>query len=525
VIATDGSLGNVQSALISASEGDTITLPAGTFNWANQLVITKGITLQGRTVITGAGTSGATADDQTVILDDFSPTNLDSPLIKITLNAAQSFRLTGLTIRPNLSTGTHIILGSSGSAAVTNLRIDHNHLSGSTDREVWTGGWVYGVADHNIVAPAGNGQCFFVNMPTYGGKETGHGAWADYPWFGTGKFFFIEDNTLIGNGVTTTSGLSTDGEFGARFVMRYNDCTNSHAGFHGTEGGNRGTRAVEIYNNAFHWTIPPNALNRSGVAFYHDNSWTGSKSNSGTHSIIQIYREFAGVGSSCIYGFADGTGLFDMNDTEGDGRFIQGHAPFVFASGTVTTGNAVTGSPVTITDSSQNWIPNQWVGYSIKQTTAGAASYPKGSYILSNTATSITFTRYITTDRGPILSFAAGDTYQVHRLLIALDQVGRGKGDLLFGNPTITNTVAGHTWAYQALEPAMSWNNVHSDGTAYGFGNAGMPTEVQGRDYYNLGKGLPTNGAPSQVTTIYTAARNGVDYIAPFTYPHPLTQR
>src|SRR5437667_9972416 len=111
-------------------------------------------------------------------------------------------------------------------------------------------------------------------MPTNGGKETGHGAWADYPWFGTGKFFFIEDSTLIGNGVTTTSGLSTDGEFGARFVMRYNECTNSHAGFHGTEGIQRGTRAVERYNNAFHRTSAPTALNRDGVAFYHAESET-----------------------------------------------------------------------------------------------------------------------------------------------------------------------------------------------------------------------------------------------------------
>ena len=69
----------------------------------------------------------------------------------------------------------------------------------------------------------------------------------------------------------------------------------------------------------------------------------------------------------------------------------------------------------------------------------------------------------------------------------------------------------------------MSWNNVHiPSGIAYSFAT-NFPTEVQGRDYYNLGKGFPANSTPSQVSSTYTAALNGVAYTGPYTYPHPLT--
>lgn len=171
-----------------------------------------------------------------------------------------------------------------------------------------------------------------------------------------------------------------------------------------------------------------------------------------------------------------------------------------------------------MTDNSKNWMPNQWAGYQIKMKTGQAA--PKGSYIIGNTATSISYIYYNTNDRGPLLVFQSGNTYEIHRLLIALDQGGRGKGSLITG--TDQGVMTPKVWPNEALEPMMSWNNVDAQGSAYGW-YCQFPFEKQGRDYYNLGKGLPTNGAPSQVTSIYTAALNGVDYTGPYTYPHPLT--
>jgi hypothetical protein len=499
---------DVTTAIASARDGDTIVVPAGSAQWSSALTITKGITLQGQTTITGAGTQTPTANDQTVI-------NL-SASIQVTLTAAQSFRLTGFSLQAG---GDQIVLSSTGNAPVSKVRIDHNHSTGGA-HFVRLGGWVYGVADHNFIHPTGNAQSFEIEMPNYGGQNFGHGAWADFPYYGTDKFFFIEDNSIVGDGLST-NGVTCDGKNGGRVVIRHNDLNSSRPGWHGLEGNLRGFRAGEIYNNAFHWNGPMGGEMRSGTVLYHDNTWTGAVQSACMR--MDIFRANGGVGLSLVntYGFADGTGKFDKNATEADGSFVDGHPPYVFASGTVTAGSGST----TITDSTKNWTPNQWVGYSIKQNSPGNACYPKGTYITGNTSNSISFARYPATDRGPQISFNAGDSYQIHKVLLALDQPGTGKSDLLKGdsNGGVTNTVAGHTSAHQQIEPAMSWNNVNADGSAIGFGNVTNPAlNVQNSTYFNLGKGLPTNGAPSEVTAIYTAAVNGVAYTGTYAYPHPL---
>jgi hypothetical protein len=106
-----------------------------------------------------------------------------------------------------------------------------------------------------------------------------------------------------------------------------------------------------------------------------------------------------------------------------------------------------------------------------------------------------------------------------------MDQNGRGKGDQVTGHPQPINTIAGRPlWTHEALEPCYSWNNIHSPSNhVYGFHTrAGQPTTKLGLDYFNLGGGFPANKTPAQVSSTYTAALNGVDYIGPFVYPHPL---
>src|SRR5215813_2151371 len=68
---SDGSDANVQAIHdTNAHDGDTITLPAGTFIWTAGVNLTKGITVSGQTTITGAGTANCTANDQTIIIDE-----------------------------------------------------------------------------------------------------------------------------------------------------------------------------------------------------------------------------------------------------------------------------------------------------------------------------------------------------------------------------------------------------------------------------------------------------------------------
>src|ERR1700750_1915475 len=64
---SNGTPGNIQFIHDSqAQNGDTITIPSGTFTWATGVTITKVITLQ------GAGTSATGGGDQTVIIDNYA---------------------------------------------------------------------------------------------------------------------------------------------------------------------------------------------------------------------------------------------------------------------------------------------------------------------------------------------------------------------------------------------------------------------------------------------------------------------
>src|SRR5215467_14474658 len=91
---SDGSDTNVQAIHdTNAHDGDTITLPAGTFIWINGVSLTKGITVSGQTTITGAGTATCTADDQTIIIDEKLRATPGS-LFKATIPAGESFQLT-----------------------------------------------------------------------------------------------------------------------------------------------------------------------------------------------------------------------------------------------------------------------------------------------------------------------------------------------------------------------------------------------------------------------------------------------
>src|SRR5215813_11511874 len=73
VYQSDGSAASVQGLQNVAQDGDTITLPAGTFVWTTKINVTKAITIQGETTAAGDHTTfhnaPMTANDQTVIVD------------------------------------------------------------------------------------------------------------------------------------------------------------------------------------------------------------------------------------------------------------------------------------------------------------------------------------------------------------------------------------------------------------------------------------------------------------------------
>ena len=505
---SDGSQASVQALQNAALDGDTIILPAGTFSWTSRLNITKGITLQGQTTINGAGTSNPSIVDGTVIAEDTPRSGPGAGVIFASLTASQSFRLTGITFRH----GTGTIYGDGGAVRVTtsgtgpnrSARIDHCHF----DHLYWgqalgITGWMYGVDDHNVFVCNPPVLSHSIWHDTWGGQLNGNGSWADYPYYGTEKFWFIEDNTIIGSGTVQTSG-NIDVWNGGRYVARHNAFINAAPNSHGTEGGPvRGGRAREVYDNTFNWTMNwVGHMQRSGGSLWHDNAWTGLESGALNHTFFALYREWGAIGNDLsLWGLAGGQNLWDFNDPHG-----------LYDSGLDTSS---VDSQGVVHDSSKNWTANEWAGYSVTNMNPASACYRHNSYIISNTSNTITYSYYAGGDRGAPLVFNAGDPYAIYRVLIALDQNGRGKGNLISaGSPP--------AWPNEALEPCFSWNNVHSPtGHAYGFSGPD-PTEIANRDYYNLGAGFPRDSTPAQVSTTYTAALNGIHYVGPFRYPHPL---
>jgi hypothetical protein len=410
VLESDGSQGSVRVLLRAASDGDTITLPAGTFSWTSRLDITKGITLQGATTITGTGTSSPTITDATIIKDDTPRSGSAARILKVDITPAQSFRMTGFTFTHGASTqnatsdGAFHLVGH-GASPVKTIRIDHCHFNLLYQNHlIWPGGWNYGVADHNVFH-LGDSVPFNNHQDQYGGTSqiNGNGAWADYPWYGTEKFFFIEDNTIIRTGAIR--GM-IDGLYGARFVIRHNYVKNAVVANHGTEGqAARGARAHEIYDNTFEFDVAGQGGSRSGTTLIHDNTFLGTENSTGNCYSFSNFRE-SPARPHPIWGIADGTSVWDKNDTEGNGTFVEGHPPYLFDSG---TDDSSVNSMGVIHDSTKSWTTNQWIGYSIKNKNPASTSYNMGSYVISSTTNTITYSFYSGSDGLPHLIFNSGD--------------------------------------------------------------------------------------------------------------------
>ena len=539
---------DVTTAIAAAVDGDTVIVPAGTASWTSTLTITKGISLIGQTTTNPVA---KTANDQTIILDNEArPVGGGSnPVIKLQPGDGKTCRVSGLTFRPGTNTnnnfnGMIVLNGTYGSQ----VRLDTCHFANGLHQTAAINEVSgYGVVDHNVfdcltvqALVFRNGT--WVSQAREVNQGQGDGSFADPPFFGSEKFIFFEDNCLNYAG----HGGSTDGDYGGRVVFRHNHCYDFQLANHGTEGRFRGTRAMEWYNNDFHFTTFYGQTGglRSSTLLSYNNTYDGTNQTNGPS--LQVYRSFFLFPGDPFLA-ASGDTSWDVNDTEGNGTYVAGHSPHLYASGTVSSG-----STTTLIDTTKNWTTNQWVGFTAKRVSDNRIALITGN-------TSNTLTVIYRSEQGGGVTWATGNSYQIHRCLVVLDQPGRGQCDLITGfTPTVNSTTGTAIWPHQKLEPCYSWNEIYSPGAVQMNIQTGCTSLFhENRDFYNqaaavggaqltgVGVGTfanrPATGvagvdisgatphAPgtgywaTDTQTLYVYTDQGWQtYYTPYTYPHPL---
>lgn len=142
------------------------------------------------------------------------------------------------------------------------------------------------------------------------------------------------------------------------------------------------------------------------------------------------------------------------------------------------------------------------------------------SFVVANNSNTLWFYSYYATFDQSSQIFV-GEHFEIRKVLVALDQPGMGKGDLISGdypNMVISSGPNSGTVANpnQRLEGVWYWGNTDNLGNIRiisAFPESPYALLLEGRDYYNR---QPSNAEIS--------AFNGVPYTGPYTYPHPLAR-
>ena len=560
---------DVQSAINQASNGDTITIPAGTCTWTSGATVPSGIGISifgAGTPNSGASSTGAAPSCSATAITDDMTSGGDIFLLQPTTNSSGS-RISCMKILGQGGLGANAlnspfaVQGTCNATTCPNLRIDNVTFDGSlqgtisnSDSMIITDN-VFGVLDHNNAAGVLGAQGMeFVNFNN--SAWNGVGAFGDNSWssadsFGTSKALYLENNSF-GAGVVvgeTEASVPNGGEGGGRIAARFNECNGclSAMSGHGTEsnGRPRGVRQVEYYGNNFLCTYTNSCSSavglRSGVAIMF-----GNKLNAGPGSWMNAYLSFAeyrSLQSIGGWGACDGTGQYDNND------------PTTYYTGTIASVDLSWPYVITVSGT-PNWTNNQWVNtnapYSIHD-----ASINNGSEIVGSGANTISVYPWTS------IPYAVGDTIQIRRAYACIDQPNRSGGTLLSGwTPSPVGGVI------QTLDPSYEWNdsgynpvfgnvsgawtarfianrdwytddshgtphaqtsptNPFNGASGVGFGTlANRPTTcTSGVGYWATDQGSwnqSSNGFGQGTLYVCTSTNTWTLYYTPFTYPYPL---
>jgi hypothetical protein len=482
-----------------AIDGDIINIPAGSCTWTAPIAVNSNIGI----TITGAGTPNSAASAVGASAS-CSSTALTMNFVGPALSMAPTFgnslsRISCIYFIPGPNytgspghgiAGPLSIFGTCTAAGCPNLRLDNlTFLTVWTNRFISDGSMmnvadVFGVGDHNTIGDT-------INTSDYiDGFNVGHGLWlgnvafGDSSWaspdtFGTNQMFYLENN-LFSHALGTDTDIPDPSPHGggARFACRFNTFNNLHpfgaCTGHGTEttGRPRGARQWEGYFNTAVCTDTTTQgcgslwPGRSGVGRSFGNKV--SDSGAGRMKALDIFNAQRSWRGSADFGFCGGLAPWDTNDTNGGG----GNVGHVYFTGTVAS---VSGLAVTV-NGTPGWATNQWApsgaNYSVIDVTGGSFS----AEIESNTANSFTIEF---SSSGS--NFVIGDTVEITRAFVCMDQSNRGQGVLLNGQHTPNQVQVS-----EVLDPSYEADD-DARGTLGAIGvyfASAQHREIENRDWY-----------------------------------------
>jgi len=481
----------------TAVNGDTIIIPVGSCTWTSGIIVRNGI---GISIIGSGNPSSSTSTylpdsscTATVITDKLSSGSLLTMSPKYGNSTA---RLSCMEIAPYLpSTGYGnpiSVNGTCTSSGCPNLRLDNMTIpswrsAGVSDATFAVVNDMFGVADHNdvesgILANVGDGS--WQGVGNYGDNS-----WASPDTFGTGQAFYLENNSFDNGALGTDTDSAPNG--GGRFVCRFNQ-VNEASGvcyIHGTDTTQRtrGGRQEESYGNVVNSCAGGSCDTlfefRSGVGIIFGNTVNTTNAFINSYAKLDAQRSWR---QDTPWGSCDGSSVWDTDDG------------VTYYSGTIGSVSGIgTGNWTTTDSGSPGWTTNKWAPtgapYAFHDVTQ---SY--GITVLSSASNSLSL---INVNEGNI-SFrpAAGDSYQILRATVCMDQPTRSGGNLVqnngSGNPVLVST--GNPGAVsEALDPTYEWNDSGLPSGKLPVSPNAEPFMIANRDFYSETQGQTAQTSPT----------------------------
>lgn len=312
---------HVQTAINSAANGDTVSVPAGSCSWSTTITVNKDISIIGAgsssTLITRSGDAFALSNTKTTRISGFGFTNATITLIDNPVDG-KSFRIDHNSFTSSSWVQSQLQSTGSCSPAAGTARMP----TGLIDNNTFTNHRLLPMGTNCLIAD-GNYQAQL---------------WARIPPKGAGtEIVYIEDNVFVNNGNPNV----VDSNYAGRYVFRFNTIsgTGGSAEIHSVQGGNRAVQWTEIYKNTHTRTQSawfPFLYYRGGTSL----TWGNRLSNSGFDNKIimnnvRSCRDPGGTNGKC-----SGSSNWDENTGGQSGYACRDQIGRSYDSSQWTVGNA-----------------------------------------------------------------------------------------------------------------------------------------------------------------------------------------